>query len=48
MVFMDAVKVEMGMGEIFGEWRLLDILHADDLILCSESQKDLKVMRTFF
>ena len=26
------------------EWRLTDLLHADDLLLCGESEKDLRAM----
>ena len=52
-VNMDGVmKVEkMGMGrrgvsvlEDGREWRLPSLLYADDLVLCGESEEDLKVM----
>ena len=42
-------ELEMGMvGVIFLEygrqWRLLGLLYADDLVLCGESEEDLKEM----
>ena len=52
-VYMDAVmkEVKMGMGgrgmrfmEEGKEWRLSGLLYADDLVLCGESEEDLKVM----
>ena len=52
-VYMDAVmkEVKMGMGrrgvrflEDGREWRLLGLLYADDLVLCGESEEDLRVM----
>ena len=52
-VYMDGVmkEVKMGMGrrgvsflEDGREWRLAGLLHADDLVLCGESEKDLRVM----
>ena len=52
-VYMDAVmkEVKRGMGwrgvrllEKGKEWRLPGLLQADDLILCGESEEDLKVM----
>ena len=52
-VYMDAVirEVKMGMGRrgvrfLEGgiEWRLRDLLHADDLVLCGKSRKDLRAM----
>ena len=52
-VYMDGVmkEVKKGMGrsgvsflEDGREWRLLGLLHADDLFLCGESEEDLRVM----
>ena len=41
-VYMDAVmEVKMGMG---GEWRLPGLLYADYLVLCGESEEDLRAM----
>ena len=47
-VVMKEVKVMMGgMGvrslEERGEWRLSDLLHTHDLVLCSELEDDLKM-----
>ena len=53
IVYMDGVmnEVKMGMGrrgvdfmEDGREWRLPDLLYADDLVLCGESEEDLRVM----
>ena len=47
---MDAMKkeVKMGMGRrgvrFLEEWRLPSLFYADDLVLCSESEKDLRAM----
>ena len=50
---MDVVlkEVKMGLGrrgvsflEDGREWRLLGLLYADDLVLCSKSKEDLRVM----
>ena len=52
-VYMDGVmkEVKMGMGrrgvsflEDGREWRLSGLLYADDLVMCSESEMDLRVM----
>ena len=52
-IYMDAVmkEVKMGMGrngvlfmEEEREWRLHDILYADDLVLCDESEEGLRGM----
>ena len=52
-IYMDEVmkEVKMGMGrrgvsflEDGREWRLPDFLYADDLVLCGESEEDLRVM----
>ena len=52
-VFMDAVmkEVKMGMGrrgvrfhEEGREWKLPGLLYADDLVLCSESEEDLRAI----
>ena len=52
-VYMDGVmkEVKMGMGrrevsflEDGREWRLPGLLYADDLVLCDESEEDLRVM----
>ena len=52
-VYMDAVIIErkLGMGrrevrflERGREWRFPGLLYSDDLVLCGESEKDLKVM----
>ena len=41
---MDAVKeVKMGMGKR-KEFRLPGLLYADDLVLCGESEEDLRAM----
>ena len=44
-------EVKMGMGkrgvrflEDGKEWRLLGLLYADDLVLCGESEEDLRAM----
>ena len=55
-VYMDGViKVKMGMGrrrvrfqEEGREWRLPEFLYADDLVLCGESEEDLRVMEGCF
>ena len=56
-VYIDGVmkEVKMGMGrrgvsflEDGRELRLLDLLYADDLVLCGESQEDLRVMEGRF
>ena len=55
-VYMDAMmtEVKMGMGrrvrfmEGGREWRLPGLLYADDLILCGESEEDLRVMVGWF
>ena len=36
-------EMKMGMGE-WREWRLPDLLYADDLVLCGESEEHLRVM----
>ena len=43
--------VKMGMGkrgvrfqEEGGEWRFPGLLHADDIVLCGESEEDLRAM----
>ena len=50
---MDAVMKEVKMGmetrgvkflEEEREWRLPDLLFADDVVLCGESEEDLRVM----
>ena len=52
-VYMDGVMKEMKMGmgrrgvtflEDEREWRLPGLLYADDLVLCGESEDDLKMM----
>ena len=48
-VYMDAVMKGMGRRglrfvEDGREWRLPGLLYADDLVLCGESEEDLKVM----
>ena len=50
-VYMDGVmkevKMEMGRGRVswdWREWRLPGLLYADELVLCGESEEDLKVM----
>ena len=52
-VYMDAImkEVKMGMGkrgvrfmEDGREWRLPGLLYADDLVLCGESEEDLRAM----
>ena len=52
-VYMDAVmkEVKMGMGRRRGrfleegrEGRLVGLLYADDLVLCSESEEDLSLL----
>ena len=52
-VYMDAVmkgmKTGMGRREVrflkeWREWRFSGILNADDMVLCRESEKDLRVM----
>ena len=52
-VYMDGVmkEVKMGVGrrgvsfmEDGGEWRLSVLLYADDLVLCGESEEDLRVI----
>ena len=50
-VYMDAVMKEVtmemgkrGLSEKGREWRLLRLLYADDLVLCGESQEDLRTM----
>ena len=47
--------VKMGMGrrgvsflENGSEWRLNGLLYADDLVLCSESEEDLRVIMGWF
>ena len=56
-VYMDAVMNEVKMGmrkrgvryqEEGREWILPGLLYADDLVLCGESEKDLKAMVEFF
>ena len=54
-VYMDGVmEVKMGMGrrgvsfmEDGREWRLPDLLYADDLVLCGELEEDLRVVGRF-
>ena len=48
-------EVKLGMGRSPGsfledgrEWRLLGLLNADDLVLCGESEEDLRVMVGWF
>ena len=47
-------RVESGDGEAGnevsegGEYRLPGLLHADDLVLCGESEEDLRVMMEWF
>ena len=52
-VYMDAVVKEMKMRmrrrgvrflEKGGDWRLLGLLYADDLVLCGEFEEDLRAM----
>ena len=43
-VKMRGVRREMSFQEDEGEWRLPGLLFADDLVLCGESEEDLKVM----
>ena len=52
-VYMNGVikEVKMGMGKMVAsflenrrEWRLLGLLYADDLVLCDESEENLRVM----
>ena len=52
---MNEVKMGMGMGrrgvsflEDGREWRLPVILYADDLVLCGESEEDLRLMVGWF
>ena len=55
-VYMDGVmEVKMGMGrrgvkflENGREWRLPGLLYADDLVLCGESEEDLRSMVGWF
>ena len=56
-VYMDGVmkEVKMGMGrrgvrflEDGREWRVPGLLYADDLVLCGESDEDLRVMVGMF
>ena len=56
-VYMNGVmkEVKMGMGrrrvsflEDGREWRVLGLLHADDLVLCGESEEDLRVTVGWF
>ena len=56
-VYMDGVmkEVKMGMGgrrvsflEDGREWRFPGCLYADNLVLCSESEEDLRVMVGWF
>ena len=46
-VYIDAVmkEVKIGMGR---EWRLPGLLYEDDLVLCGESEEDLRVMLGWF
>ena len=53
IAYMNAVmkEVKMGMGrrgvrllEDWREWRLPRLLYADDLVLCGESEEELRVM----
>ena len=37
-------RSEKGGGEEGREWRLPDLLYADDLVLCNESKEDLRAM----
>ena len=48
-VYMEAVKMRIGRKEMRfqeegREWRLLGLLYADDLVLCGESEEDLRAM----
>ena len=56
-VYMDGVmkEVKMGMGrrgvrslEDWRQWKLPGLLYADDLVLCSDSEEDLKMMVGWF
>ena len=38
----------MKISEAGTEWKLLRLLYADDLILCSEVEKDLEVIVRYF
>ena len=40
---MKDVKIGMGFSKGLREWRLLDLLHADDPVLCDELKEDLRV-----
>ena len=37
------MEVKIGMGRR-GEWRLPGLLYADDLVLCFDSEEDLRAM----
>ena len=39
---------EEGDGKEEREWRLLGLLYADDLVLCNESEEDLRVILGWF
>ena len=56
-VYMDAVMKEVKMGmeregvrylEEWREWRLPGLLYADELVLCSESEENLRVIDGWF
>ena len=40
---MKDVKIGIGFSKGLREWRLLDLLHADDPVLCDELKEDLRV-----
>ena len=37
-------EVKMGIGRREREWRLPGLLYTDDLVLCGESEEDLRAM----